>query len=96
MKFTCQDHFLSAFCTPGAKNSELLFCVSRPAPPCSSDGDHCLPALVPIALRVFFSPGPIAADIRRCGTMVMLGMGIRKGKVLVESGGITGSQNSLG
>lgn len=35
------------------------------------DGDRHLPALVPIALGVFFSTSPIAADVWRCRSMMV-------------------------
>lgn len=46
---------------------------------------------VPIALRVFFSNGPPAADVQRCGSMTVPGIGIKEGKVLVKSSGFNGS-----
>lgn len=54
-------------------------------------GDHRLPVSVPIALGVFFSSGPAAADVQRCGSVVVPGMGVKEGKVLVKSSGFNGS-----
>lgn len=91
IKLTCQDHFQSAFCRAGDKNNEFFLSANHLAPGCFLLWGPHLPVSVPIALGVFFSSGPAAADVQRCGSMVVPGMGVKEGKVLVKSSGFNGS-----